>query len=72
MNSIKTELKRSKLSSRMVLQVHDELLFEVPKEELKKLTALAVREMEGAAAFKVPLSVSVKAGPNWLDMEQIN
>lgn len=62
-------LKARKLSSRMILQVHDELLFEVPKKELKELIGVATSEMQQAVSFKVPLKVSVKAGPNWLDMK---
>ena len=56
----------------MILQVHDELLFEVPKKELKKLVTMARDRMQGAVSFKVPMQVSVKAGPNWLDMEDID
>ncbi|MGH7198611.1 MAG: DNA polymerase I, partial [Candidatus Omnitrophota bacterium] len=72
MNRIAAKLRDGGLRSRMILQVHDELLFEVPKKELKKLVALARAEMQGAVSFKVPMQVSVKAGPNWLDMEDID
>lgn len=71
MVSIQAKIAAKKLDSRMVLQVHDELLFDGPKSELKELAPLVRRGMEGAAEFKVPLDVSVKAGPNWLDMEEI-
>ena len=54
----------------MILQVHDELLFEAPNEELKALVTLVVKEMQGAVSFKVPMKVSVKVGPNWLDMKE--
>ena len=63
-------LKKKALSSRMILQVHDELMFEAPKKELKSLLDIAVPEMQEAVSFKVPLKVSVKVGPNWLDMEE--
>ncbi len=62
-------LRKKMLESRMILQVHDELVFEAPKKELKGLLPLVIREMQEAVSFKVPLKVSVKVGPNWLDME---
>ncbi len=66
---IAERLKKEKLEARMILQVHDELVFEVPKDELKDLVGLARENMEGAVKFSVPLDVSVKVGPNWLDMD---
>ncbi len=69
MREIAARLAKEKFVSKMILQVHDELLFEVPKDELKDLVAMATREMQDAVSFKVPIKVSVKAGPNWLDME---
>jgi len=65
-------LAREHLKSRMVLQVHDELVFESPRAELGALIAMARRIMEGAIVLDVPLLVTVKAGPNWLDLEIIN
>jgi DNA polymerase-1 len=53
------------LQSRMLLQVHDELLFEVPPDEVEVLEALAVEVMESALELTVPLKVDVKAGPDW-------
>ncbi len=69
MNRIAARLNREGFESRMILQVHDELVFEAPKKELKDLMALAKKEMQGAVKFEVPMDVSVKFGPNWLDME---
>ncbi len=54
----------------MLLQVHDELVFEVREGELKKAAAAIKREMEGAYELAVPLVVEMKAGPNWRDMER--
>ncbi len=51
----------------MLLQVHDELVFEVAADELDELTALVKREMEGAASLSVPLLVDVGVGKNWLE-----
>jgi DNA polymerase-1 len=53
--------------ARMLMQVHDELVFEVPVEALDDVTALVVHEMEHAATLSVPLVVSTGVGDNWLD-----
>jgi DNA polymerase I len=55
--------------SRMILQVHDELLFEVPEKELPKLKKLVKEVMEGVHKLRVPLVVETKSGPNWRDMK---
>jgi DNA polymerase-1 len=69
MRRIAEKLVAAKMSSKMILQVHDELLFEVPKKEVKALVAMVREEMEGACRFDVPMDVSISVGPNWLDME---
>ena len=53
--------------ARMLLQVHDELVFEFPAAEEARLTAMVKREMEGAAQLSVPLLVETGVGDNWLD-----
>ncbi len=63
---IHAELASGPLAARMLLQVHDELVFEVPVAEVEALTALVRREMEGAAELSVPLVVDVGVGDNWL------
>jgi DNA polymerase-1 len=55
--------------SRMILQVHDELLFEAPEKELPKLQKLVKEVMEGVHKLRVPLVVETKSGPNWRDMK---
>jgi DNA polymerase-1 len=65
------ELDRVGLRSRMVLQVHDELVFDGPRAEVQALAALVRRVMEGAVALAVPLTVTVKSGPNWLDLSPV-
>jgi DNA polymerase-1 len=60
-------LAERRMSARMLLQVHDELVFEVPGPELDAVTALVKREMENAAELNVPLLVETGAGDNWLD-----
>jgi DNA polymerase-1 len=59
------ELDAHRLESRMLLQVHDELLFEAPPAELERLQALATQVMESAMSFDVPLKVDVKIGNDW-------
>lgn len=53
--------------ARMILQVHDELVLEVPEEEVKQVSDLVRREMEGVAILKVPLKVDLATGPTWYD-----
>jgi DNA polymerase-1 len=59
------------MESKLILQVHDELVFEYPLAEEKQLLVLVKNEMENALALKVPLKVSLKKGANWADMVQI-
>jgi len=58
-------LERKKLSANMLLQVHDELIFEVPEGELDATAEVVRRTMEGAAALSIPLVVDTGSGPNW-------
>jgi len=60
-------LRAEKLSARMLLQVHDELVFEVPEAELEATRAVVKRIMEGAAHLSVPLLVEVGAAKNWAE-----
>jgi DNA polymerase-1 len=59
-------LKAAGLSSRLVLQIHDELLFEGPAEEAEQVKEIAVREMAGAYPLDPPLAVEAGIGPDWL------
>jgi DNA polymerase-1 len=60
-------LAAAKLSAKMLLQVHDELLFELPPKQLNETIAVAKTVMEGAAALEVPLVVDAGHGPNWAE-----
>jgi DNA polymerase-1 len=60
-------LREHGLESTMLLQVHDELVFEAPEREVDQLTGIVRSEMEGAARLAVPLIVDVGIGPNWLE-----
>jgi len=64
-------LREGKLDALMLLQVHDELLFEVPAGTEEKAGAMVKAEMEQAEQLDVPLVVDVKAGPNWRDMQAV-
>ena len=64
---IAARLRAERLNASMLLQVHDELVFEAPAEELDSLEKLVRVEMEGAAPLRVPLLVDVGRGPNWLE-----
>ncbi|MBI5630912.1 MAG: DNA polymerase I [Elusimicrobia bacterium] len=57
--------------AKMLLQIHDELLFEVPLGQEREFAAWAAKAMEGAVSLSVPLVVCAKAGPNWQDMEPL-
>lgn len=67
MIDVERELTSSKLAGRMILQVHDELLFEVPAKELDETRELVVKRMEEAVVLAVPLKVDCGWGANWLE-----
>jgi DNA polymerase-1 len=69
MINLDREISRQKLKSKMLLQVHDELIFEVPQEEMGIMRELVPEVMSTALAFSVPLKVDVKTGTNWGEME---
>jgi len=71
MIALDRKLAERKLKTRMVLQVHDELLFEVPADEADEVEALVRAEMEGVIKLKVPLVADLKSGPNWRDMKSV-
>ena len=58
-------LKEVGLTAKMLLQVHDELIFEVPKAELEETIVIVKKVMEGAACLDLPLVVEIGSGPNW-------
>ncbi len=63
-------IREEGLASRMLLQVHDELVFEVPPAELDAMRVLVRTHMEGAAELAVPLVVDLGVGPNWLEAKR--
>jgi DNA polymerase-1 len=67
MIKIQKELEKEKLQTRMLLQVHDELVFESPADEIEVATNIIKMEMENAIETQVPLLVEVGVGNNWLE-----
>jgi DNA polymerase-1 len=67
MLSIHRNLEEAGMETRMILQVHDELLFDAPKRELERAQEMVRRAMEGAMALGVPLKVDMGVGTNWLE-----
>jgi DNA polymerase-1 len=65
MTRIDPALEKAGLGAKMLLQVHDELIFEVPESELDETAALVKKVMEGAAYLDVPLVVETGSGANW-------
>lgn len=57
---------------KMIMQVHDELIFEMPETQLATYTALLKEKMQNAVKLRVPVLVSAKAGKNWYDLEKLN
>ena len=68
---IRDEIKDKGLKSRMVLQIHDELLFDLPSSELASLVSLVRERMENVLKLDVPVTVDIKTGHNWLEMEEV-
>jgi DNA polymerase-1 len=66
---IQNRLREEKLPGRMLLQIHDELLFETPSDAAAELAMLVRQEMSMVAELAVPLKVDVKIGPNWAECE---
>ncbi len=69
MLKVDAAIKRAGLKTRMLMQVHDELLLETPKSEIEQVESILVKEMESAAKLDVPLIVEVGSGSNWMDVK---
>jgi len=61
------EIRQKDMKTRMLLQVHDELVFEVPEEEREKAASVASEVMCKAASLDVPLTLEIKYGDTWAD-----
>lgn len=67
MINIQKQLDEQSMKSKMILQVHDELVFDVENSELEKVKILVKKEMENAAKLNVPLTIDMGIGKNWLE-----
>ena len=67
MVKVDAALKAAALRTRMILQIHDELIFDVPREEVDAVREIVAREMSSALDFGVPLEVDIGVADNWLD-----
>ena len=67
MLSMHSEMSRQKMKSKLIMQVHDELVFEVEETEIEPMKRLVTQKMEGVAELKVPLKVDVGVGLSWFD-----
>jgi DNA polymerase-1 len=69
MVKISAQIEEKGLKSKMILQIHDELVFDLPAAELSVLTCLVKEIMEHVKKLDVPIKIDMKSGKNWLDME---
>ena len=69
MISIHEKLSKKMLATKMIMQVHDELVFDVPKDELKEVYRIVKDGMENIIKLKVPVEAHVEVGENWLEQE---
>ncbi|MDZ7377418.1 MAG: DNA polymerase I, partial [candidate division KSB1 bacterium] len=67
MINIYRRMKAERLGAKMIMQVHDELVFEVPIDEVDQMKSLVREEMEGAIELSVPIKVDIGVGKNWLE-----
>ncbi len=68
MINLHREMERRNLKSKMLLQIHDELLFEVPEEEVAEMKSLVAELMPRAFELRVPVKIDIKMGKNWAEM----
>jgi DNA polymerase-1 len=72
MIAVDREIRAAGLEARMLLQIHDELVFEAPDAEIPRLAALVRSAMTSALQLRVPIQVDVSTGPNWLDLVDLD
>ena len=67
MTGVDASLRRDKLQSRMILQVHDELILDVSRDEEQDVREIVSRQMQDALPLKVPIVIDIGTGANWLE-----
>ena len=65
MLNLSKAIKKQNLKTKMILQVHDEIIFEAPEEEAERVIPLIREEMENAVKLRIPLKVSIEKGKRW-------
>lgn len=68
---ISADLRKENLKAKLTIQIHDELIFDVPENELEQVKVLAKKHMEGAIELIIPIKVKLKVGKNWGQMEEV-
>ncbi len=68
---MQTQIEQRQLQSKMVMTVHDELVFDMPVAESEEMVTLVRSLMENSLQLSVPVKVSTKMGRNWLDMQEV-
>src|SRR6185503_10556100 len=71
MINVQQAIEKKKLASKMIMTVHDELVFDMIKEEQDDMIELVRKEMETPMRLSVPIKVSLKVGPNWLQTKEV-
>jgi len=69
MNNIHAKLMKGDYGTKMVLQIHDELLFEIKEDNLAFMRSMIQEEMSCAVTLNVPVKVNIKTGKNWMETE---
>lgn len=69
MIKIQGDLDKDQLEAKMILQVHDELIFEVPEKEITRVSEIVKAGMENVVKLKIPLAVDMGVGKNWYELK---
>jgi len=67
MINIYRKIKQNKIKTKMIIQIHDELVFELPESEIELAKSIIKSEMENALKLSVPIKVDISIGKNWLE-----
>lgn len=70
MVKIYNDFKEKNLKARIIIQIHDELIFDIPKDELEEVSKIVKKSMKESIALRVPIEVNIEAGKNWADLEE--
>ena len=71
MVKISNQLIKDKLEAKLIIQIHDELIFDLPEKELKEVSQLVKAHMEKSISLKVPVVVNLASGKNWGQLKEV-